>query len=128
MQRMIAALIGVAFSSQSVIMIAQHQIDCVASESVRVWTPITPAVVQSQVEPTWPALLRNARGQGTVLLDVWIDENGRVTCVKVTRSIPILDHAVVTAVHQWRFVPAMLDEKPVAVVQQVGVRYPPKEK
>jgi TonB family protein len=63
--------------------------------------------------------------KGVVLIDVWIDESGRVTCVRVTRSIPILDAAIVTAVQQWKFAPAMMGDKPVAVVQQVGVRFPP---
>ena len=123
MQRMILAVVAIILLAALPMVTAQHQIDCVASETVRVWTPIQPAVVKVRTEPTWPSLLRQVDVQGIVLMDVWIDENGRVTCVKVTRSIPILDQAIVTAVHQWKFSPAMMGDKPVAVVQTVGVRY-----
>lgn len=125
MQNIITTIVAVIFAAQPLIMAAQRQIDCVASESVRVWTPIKAAVIQTRVEPSWASYMSYVDVNGIVLMDVWIDENGRVTCVKVTRSIPVLDHAIVTAVHQWKFAPAMMGDKPVAVVQQVGVRYPP---
>ncbi len=125
MQRMIVAVVAVVFTTQPLIMNAQRQIDCVASETVRVWTPIKPAVVQTRVEPSWTSYMGQSDVKGVVLMDVWIDESGRVTCVRVTRSIPILDAAIVTAVQQWKFAPAMMGDKPVAVVQQVGVRFPP---
>jgi TonB family protein len=98
---------------------------CAMPAAARVWTVVDPAVVQTRVEPVWPATLRNASVQGTVLLDAWIDAEGRVACVKVTRSIPILDTAVVSAVQQWRFKPAKVGPIPIAVVQQVAVFYPP---
>jgi TonB family protein len=122
---MIVAVVAAVITTQPLIMNAQHQIDCVASETVRVWTPIKPAVVQTRVEPSWTSYMGQSDVKGVVLMDVWIDESGRVTCVRVTRSIPILDAAIVTAVHQWKFAPATMGDKPVAVVQQVGVRFPP---
>jgi TonB family protein len=57
-------------------------------------------------------------------MDVWIDEAGEVKCVKVTRSIPIADTAAVAAVRQWKFTPAKLGDRPVAVVHEVGIFYP----
>lgn len=127
MQR-ILAVVAIILLAALPMATAQHQIDCVASETVRVWTPIKPAVVKVRTEPTWPSYRGLIDNTGIVLMDVWIDENGRVTCVKVTRSmIPILDHAIVTAVHQWKFSPAMMGDKPVAVVQTIGVRYPPEK-
>lgn len=83
-----------------------------------------PASVKTRVEPSGPNLY-NWNAQGVVVLDVWIDERGNVACVKVIRSIPVFDRATVKAVRQWKFSPATLGGRPVAVVQTVSVRMPP---
>ena len=97
--------------------------DCTKVVPARVWTPVQPAVVERRVEPKWPIV--TGKVMGIVLLDVWIDETGRVTCVQVKRSIPILDTAAVTAVREWKFAAARIDGRAVAVVQEIGVKYPP---
>ncbi len=59
--------------------------------------------------------------QGTVIADAWIDEAGKVQCVKITRSIPVY-YAVVTASRlRWQFQPAMLEGRTIAVVQSAAV-------
>ena len=83
-----------------------------------------PASVKTRVEPSGPNLFR-FDAQGVVVLDVWIDERGNVACVKVVRSIPVFDKATVEAVRQWKFSPATLGGRPVAVVQTLNVRMPP---
>jgi TonB family protein len=93
----------------------------VAGPIARVWTSITPATVKNRVEPTWPRV--GGKIMGVVLVDVWIDEKGRVTCAKITRSIAVVDAAVIAAVQQWTFSPAMMGSTPVAVVQTIPVRY-----
>ncbi len=92
--------------------------DCPQPSTTRIWTPITPAVVKTRVEPSWPLPGHNDT-QGVIVLDVWIDEKGTVSCVKVTRSIPLNDRAAIEAVRQWKFAPATLAGRPVAVVQEV---------
>jgi len=96
--------------------------DCVSQATTTVWTPIAPPVVLKRVEPKFPPPV--GRIQGTVLMDVWIGEDGAVKCVKVTRSIPIADAAAVAAVRQWEFTPAKLGDRPIAVVHRVGIPYP----
>jgi TonB family protein len=77
------------------------------------------------VEPEWPfALLANIDVRGYVILDVWIDAEGHVACVKVVRSIPVPGAAAVAAVQQWRFTPARIGSMPVTVVQAVAVPIP----
>jgi periplasmic protein TonB len=95
---------------------------CAPQATTVVWTSITPPVALKRIEPKFQP--PQGRIQGTVLMDVWIDEAGEVTCVKVTRSIPIADAAAVAAVRQWKFTPAKLGDRPVAVVHQVGIFYP----
>jgi TonB family protein len=53
---------------------------------------------------------------------VWIDEHGRVTHVESVRPNSLLDATAMAAVRQWTFIPAILHDKPVAVVQTVAVR------
>jgi TonB family protein len=96
------------------------QTEC-AAESTRVWTAITPAVVKTRVEPSWPNPAFNDT-RGTLILDVWIDEKGDVACVKIVRSIPLDDQAAAEAVRQWKFAPATLAGRPIAVVQEVRVQ------
>src|SRR5687768_8139796 len=70
--------------------------------TARVWSTIAPAVVKTQVAPKWP-LEGRLDVRGPIFLDAWIDEKGNVTCVKVTRSIPIYDQAAIDALRQWKF-------------------------
>lgn len=85
------------------------------------WTRIAPAVVKTPVEPSWPIPALNDT-HGTIILDVWIDESGNVACVKIVRSIPLDDQAAVDAVRQWKFAPATIAGRPIAVIQEVRVQ------
>jgi len=95
------------------------QTECTA-EATRVWTTIAPAVVKTRVEPSWPNPAFNDT-RGTIILDVWIDESGDVACVKIVRSILINDQAAIDAVRQWKFAPATVGGRPIAVVQEIRV-------
>src|SRR5262245_56362685 len=104
-----------------VVQSAAPQSECTLEQTTRVWSPATPAVVKTRVEPSWPMSALNDF-KGVILLDVWIDESGNVSCVKITRSSPRNDQAAADAMRQWKFVPATLGGRPIAVVQQVPVR------
>jgi TonB family protein len=111
----VALLIAVNQSSGSL-----AQPDCPSHSMTRVWTAISPAVVKTRVEPSWPNIHLNDT-HGEVVLDAWIDESGNVSCVKITRSIPMNDQAAIDGVRQWKFAPATLRGTPVAVIQEVRV-------
>jgi TonB family protein len=67
---------------------------------------------------------RRARIQGVVILEVIIDENGNVTNVKVLKPLPMgLDHQAVEAVERWKFRPATLHGRPVAVYYNLTVNF-----
>ncbi len=53
--------------------------------------------------------------EGIVILELRVDEAGRVADVRVVRSIPMLDDAAVAAAKQWRFAPTVIDGRPVPV-------------
>lgn len=68
--------------------------------------------------PDYPQLARSAGVEGTVVLEVYIDEEGRVRKVRVVRGIGFgTDEAAIRKVQNTRFEPAKLGANPVAVRQ-----------
>jgi protein TonB len=61
--------------------------------------------LSSRVDPIYPASAQRAGYEGTVLLEITVDTNGRAMEVHVTRSsgYDVLDAAAIQAVKQWRF-------------------------
>jgi protein TonB len=76
-----------------------------------------------RVEPDYPELARQARVEGVVILEATADIYGRVTEVRVLRSIPLLDAAAVEAVRQWVYEPMVVNGRPRAVTFTVTVRF-----
>jgi TonB family protein len=75
-------------------------------------------------DPHYPEEARHARVQGVVILQTIIDKVGNVTDVKVLKGLPSgLTEAAVEAVSSWRFKPATLEGKPVAVYYLVTVSF-----
>ena len=64
------------------------------------------------VPPVYPELAKQARVQGLVILEAIIGTRGRVSRVRVLRSIPLLDGSALNAVRQWRFEPTLLNGEP----------------
>jgi protein TonB len=74
-------------------------------------------VVVSRVAPEYPFGARRLRQEGTVVLNVLIDHNGRVEAVEVIRGVQgtDLDAAAIAAVRRWTYRPAVKDGVPVKV-------------
>jgi periplasmic protein TonB len=75
------------------------------------------------VDPVYPRVAQEARIEGTVILETVIDVTGRVTSVRVLRSIPLLDQAAIDAVNGWTFTPTLLSGVPVPIALTVTVRF-----
>jgi periplasmic protein TonB len=76
-----------------------------------------PSVVK-EVRPEYTKEAKEARIQGTVLLDCVVLTDGKVGNVSVSRSLDStfgLDQEAVKAAKQWLFKPGTKDGKPVAV-------------
>jgi len=86
---------------------------------------ITPPVQRaSRAYPRYPELARKAGVQGTVVLLIVIGADGRVGEIEVLRAPDPrfgFDLAAIEAVKQWRYRPALLGGRPVAV--QAGVTF-----
>lgn len=69
----------------------------------------------SAVQPAYPAEALTAAIEGTVRLNISVDERGRVTHVEVLVSSgnPSLDAAAVQGAQGWRFTPALRQGRPV---------------
>ena len=85
----------------------------------------TAPVLTRSVEPIYPELARKAGVAGVVSLDVTVGVDGTVTNARITKSIPLLDVAAITAVRQWTYSPAMLNGVAVPATVQVDVWMPP---
>jgi len=75
------------------------------------------------VPPVYPAFARSSHVEGDVALDVFIDAKGNVTELKVLSGPPILRPAAIDAVRQWKYDPARLDGRPVAIHLVLTVRF-----
>ena len=76
-----------------------------------------------QTPPRYPQQARDARIQGTVQLDVVIDEAGFVAELNVITGHPLLAEASQEAVSQWRYDPYRVGGLPVAVTTTVNVTF-----
>ncbi len=75
------------------------------------------------VAPLYPAIAREARVQGVVIIEATIGVDGVVQQARVLRSVPLLDEAALAAVRQWRYSPTLLNGRPVPVVMTVTVNF-----
>lgn len=84
------------------------------TEPVAIYTP----------EPLYPELLRRTHIQGIVVLKAVIASDGAVHDVEVLHAVnPLLDQAAVEGVLRWRYAPALVAGRPVAVYLTVTVHF-----
>jgi protein TonB len=72
--------------------------------------------VKSKVTPEYPAMARQMKLVGTVMVDVFIDTGGKVEKVQVVRGNPLLTSAAATALKRWTFLPFTSEGKAVRTV------------
>jgi len=75
------------------------------------------------VDPIYPEAAKKARIEGEVVLEVETDIYGRLTNIKVLRSIPALDDAAIEAVRQWVYQPLIVEGKPRRAIFPVKVSF-----
>jgi len=76
-----------------------------------------------RVQPEYPALARQARIQGAVILRAVISAQGRIEDLQVVSGHPLLAPAAIDAVRQWRYRPYFLNDQPVEVETQITVNF-----
>ena len=68
-------------------------------------------------------LAAQARIQGNVILEVWIDETGKTRNIRLVRGHPMLATAAIEAVAKWTYQPLNVDGKPATVKTFVMVTF-----
>ncbi|MCU1295995.1 MAG: outer rane transport energization protein TonB [Acidobacteriaceae bacterium] len=76
-----------------------------------------------RVEPSYPAIARQARIQGIVLLRATISKDGTIENLQLLSGHPMLAQAAIEAVSQWRYRPYYLNGDPAEVETQVTVKF-----
>lgn len=85
--------------------------------------PDQPPRLLHRVPPEYPQQAFTQKVEGTVTVEILIDATGKVRRPRVIHSIPQLDDAVVAAVRQWVFAPAMKGGRPVATLALVPMKF-----
>ena len=91
------------------------------AQRVRVSQGVSEGLIVSKVEPNYPALARNARIQGIVLMKAVINQTGDVVSLELISGHPLLAPAALDAVKQWKYRPYLLNGNAVNVETQVQV-------
>ncbi len=81
------------------------------------------AKLLSSLPPVYPALAKSQHVSGDVRIDALIDANGRVTTMKIVSGPTLLHQAAMDALRQWKYQPALLDGKPVAMHLTVTIQF-----
>lgn len=82
---------------------------------------ITAAMALVKVRPVYPEVARRMNVSGTVEVSIVVDQSGRVVEARALSGPHLLRGSAEAALKQWRFRPAMLNEKPAIGVGKVAV-------
>jgi protein TonB len=85
-------------------------------------TQAQPALIR-QVQPLYPPLARQARIQGTVVMNAILTRDGAVQNVAVVSGHPLLVQAAIDAVKQWVYQPTLVNGQPVEVSTQIHLNF-----
>lgn len=94
-----------------------------APQRVRVSQGVSAGLLIRKVQPNYPPLARQARIQGTVILQAEISKEGTIQNLQLISGHAMLAPAAIEAVKQWRYKPYLLNGEPVAVETQVIVNF-----
>jgi protein TonB len=92
-------------------------------QRVRVSQGVTQGLLIRKIQPAYPPLARQARIQGTVLLQAEISRDGTIENLRLISGHPMLAPAAIEAVKQWRYKPYILNGEPVEVETQITVNF-----
>lgn len=74
-------------------------------------------------QPPYPQIARAAGVEGAVVVEVTVDETGRVISARAISGHPLLRDAAVTAARGWRFEPTVLSGSPARVIGAIAFNF-----
>ena len=76
-----------------------------------------------KVEPQYPPMARQLRVEGSVIIKAWINRDGLIERAQVESGHPLLTHAALEAVREWRYRPYYLNHEPVEIETEITVNF-----
>jgi TonB family protein len=98
-----------------------------AQAPVRVGGDIKEPRLLSRPDPQYPAIAKQARVEGQVVIEATIDQNGNVRDVRVLRGNALFNDAALEAVRRWKYERTLINGAPVDVLTTVVVNFTLKE-
>ena len=92
-------------------------------QRVRVSQGVSTGLLIRKVNPNYPPLARQARIQGTVVLQAEISKSGDIQNLRLISGHPMLAPSAIEAVKQWKYKPYLLNGEPVEVETTVQVNF-----
>lgn len=89
----------------------------------RVSQGIMDGFLVAKLIPQYPPIAREARVQGTVILQASISKTGTIENLRVVSGPEMLRRPAIDAVSQWRYRPYMLNGQPVEVETTVNMQF-----
>jgi TonB family protein len=85
----------------------------------------TPLFKSPPTPPPYPVMARRRGQEGVVLLEIWLDEQGKQTqlAIKTSSGNQSLDASAMTSVKQWSFQPHSIDGLSVASRVHIPIRF-----
>ncbi len=74
-----------------------------------------------KIAPQYPVIAKEARIQGTVVLEATVSKAGTIENLRVISGPPMLQEAAIDAVRSWRYRPYLLNGEPIEVQTTVNV-------
>ena len=90
---------------------------------VRVSQGVTQGLLVRKVNPQYPAMARDSRLEGDVVLEAVIGTDGSVRDLRVVSGPALLVGPAMQAVRQWRYKPYLLNGQPVEVETQIKLQF-----
>jgi len=84
-------------------------------DKIRVSSTVISSKIIVKPAPAYPVIAKQVRAQGTVTVEITIDEQGRVISAQATSGHPLLRAAAQGSAYQARFTPTSISGQPVKV-------------
>lgn len=94
-----------------------------APQRIKVSQGVTQGLLVRQVKPQYPAMARETRVEGDVVLAAVIGKDGTVRDLKAVSGPAMLVSSAIQAVRQWRYKPYLLNGQPVEVETQIKLQF-----
>lgn len=115
-------------SRLTAVLVLMMSLSCISAAQtppprIRVSSGVAAGLLKTRVPPVYPPLARQARIQGTVNLNVVVDQDGNVQDISLISGHPMLVPAAIEAVKQWKYQPYLVNGVPLNVETQVQVNF-----